>query len=91
MYHTQLLLKLLPNDFLMCHTQLLFNSEFKKMPIHLIYRNLFIELERRNRDDNKLENIMEKNPICNGNMKCKIFSNKLNKNVYDIYEELFKT
>lgn len=60
MYHTQLLLKLLPNDFLMCHTQLLFNSEFKKMPIHLIYRNLFIELERRNRDDNKLENIMGK-------------------------------
>ena len=60
MYHTQLLLKLSPDDFLMCHTQLLLNSEFWKMPIHLTYRHFFIELERRNTDNNKVEDMMGK-------------------------------
>ena len=51
------------------------------MPIHLTYRNFFIELERKKTDNNKVEDMMEKNLICNSNMKNKISSNKLNKNI----------
>lgn len=47
------------------------NSEVKKMPIYFIYRNLFMELKRRNTDNNKIENKMEKDPICSSTMKNK--------------------
>lgn len=81
MHHTQLLLKLSPDDFLMCQTLLLLNSEFWKMPIHLTYRHLFYRTGKEIRRQQQGRGYYGENLICNSNMKNKISSNKLNKNI----------
>ena len=81
MYHTQLLLKLSPDNFLMCYTQLLLNSEFWKMPIHLTYRHFFYRIGKEKHRQQQGRGYYEKNLIYNSSMKNKLSSNKLNKNI----------
>ena len=76
MYHTQLLLKLSPDNFLMCYTQLLLNSEFWKMPIHLTYRHFFNRIGKEKHRQQQDRGYYGENLICNSSMKNKISSNK---------------